>query len=84
MNCVVFDPLKVQNMSSGLYFPAVISAVFACTKVFDTFTKLFFFYVLVLQAKNVLANQSYMQKNTYHKWVWADTSVCTFEIHDLL
>lgn len=53
MNCGVFDPLKVQNMSSGLYFPAVISAVFACTKVFDTFTKLFFFVfpLLVPQAK---------------------------------
>lgn len=72
-----FEGIKYVLWVVVVYFPAVISAAFASIKVFDTFTKLFFFvfYLLVLQAKNVLVNQSYMQKTTYRKWVWADTSI---------
>lgn len=45
MNCSViwsFVGTKYVLWVVAVYFTAVISAVFAYTKVFDTFTKLFF------------------------------------------
>lgn len=86
MNCGVFDPLEVQNMSSGLYFSAVISAVFACTKEFDTFTKIFF---LCVSFSSAIGKKTFWQiRVTCRKPlitnVWADTSICTLKIHDLL
>lgn len=55
--------------------------MFAYTNVFDTFTKLFFLCFTSAAGKNILANQSYMQKTTYYKWAWDDASSCTLKIH---